>query len=370
MNTIKKNLKKHRIELRNRAELGFKEWKTKKYIESFLDKLEIKYETIVETGIIGKIKGIEPKKTIAFRADMDGLETGEKVKHLCGHDSHMSILLGLIEFLSKNKDRVLDDIVFLFQPAEEAPGGAKPIIESKILDKYKVDEIYGLHIFPELEQGKLASRKKHFLSANAEVDIKIQGKSGHGALPQNSIDSIVAGSQMITALQSIVSRSISPIDQGVLTIGKINAGTRRNIIAENFEMQGTLRAFKKDVYEKIKSRIFEVAKGISEMFNVDVNVFVKDDYPSVINDEILFEEAKEILKKDLIEIQPLMISEDFSYYQENIPGLFFLLGSKNTEKNFTSSLHSINFDYDEDVLLQGLNYYIRLLEGKNSINSN
>lgn len=359
---------KHRKSLNKIAELGMKEYKTSKYIKDYLDALGVEYEIYLETAIVGIIRGKKSKKNIAFRADMDALNIDGQIKHLCGHDGHMSVLLGLIEYLSINKDRLLDNMVFIFQPAEESPGGALPLIKEGILEKYSVNEIYGLHIYPDIEEGFVGVKPNHFLAQTGEIDIEIVGKGGHGAMPQNAIDSIVIASNFMNSIQSIISRNIRPLDEGVLTIGKIDGGSRRNIIAESVKLEGTMRAFKEDVYNKIKERVREIACGFEKSFDCEINIEIRDDYPAVNNDEELFYEFKEAIDNKYIKIlEPLMIAEDFSYYQQHVKGLFFMLGSRNVDKKFVNGLHNIKFNFDEKILLNGINVYVELLEYKGSL---
>ncbi len=359
---------KHRNKLNKIAELGMKEYKTSKYIKDYLDYLGVEYEVYLETAVVGIIKGKKAKKNIAFRTDMDALNIDGEIKHLCGHDGHMSILLGLIEYLTINKDKLLDNIVFIFQPAEESPGGALPLIKEGILEKYSVDEIYGLHIYPDIEEGFVGVKPHHFLAQTGEIDIEIKGRGGHGAMPQNSIDSIMIASNFINSIQSIISRNIRPLDAGVLSIGKIEGGSRRNIIAESVKLEGTIRAFRQEVYDEIKERVCDIACGFEKSFNCNIDINIKDDYPAVNNDEKLFYEFKEAIDDKYIKIlEPLMISEDFSYYQQHVKGLFFMLGSRNIDKEFVSGLHNIKFDFDEKILLNGLNVYIELLEHKGTL---
>ncbi|MDL0298784.1 N-acetyldiaminopimelate deacetylase, partial [Clostridioides difficile] len=327
---LQEQLYKHRKSLNPIAEIGRKEYKTSKYIRDYLDKLGIEYEVYLETGIVGVIEGKRPKKDIAFRADIDGLHSEEGVKHLCGHDGHATILLGLIEYLNDNKEDLNDNIVFIFQPAEEGPGGAKALIDEGVLRKYNIDEIYGLHIYPELPEGYVGTREGYFMAQIGDIDIEIVSKSGHGAMPQNGIDGIVIASNFVSSLQTIVSRNISPIDNAVLTIGRIEGGARRNIIAENIKMEGTMRCFSPEVYEKMKLRVRELARGFELAYNCKVNINIIDDYIAVKNDKDLYQEFVEAIGSDtVVELEPLMISEDFSYYQKEVPGLFFMLGSRN-----------------------------------------
>lgn len=366
---LEDKIKNHRKKLNSIAEIGLEEYNTSRYIKSYLESINVTYETYLETAIVGKIKGRVGNKTIAFRSDIDGLSSEDgKVVHICGHDGHMSILLGLIEYINENKENLNDDIVFIFQPAEEGPGGALPLIKEKIFEIYNIDEIYGLHIYPELNEGYIGVRPNYFLAQTGEIDIDIIGKSGHGAMPQKGTDSIVIASNFISSLQTIVSRNIGPIDNAVVTIGKIDGGVRRNIIAEHVRLEGTIRAFKPEVYSKIKERINNIAKGYEYSYDCKIEVNIKDDYPAVNNDENLYEEfINAVGKENIVILDPLMISEDFSYYQKVVPGLFFMLGSRNEEKGYINGLHNINFNFDENILLNGIDAYVTLLKHKNCI---
>ncbi|MGL4914079.1 MAG: amidohydrolase, partial [Romboutsia sp.] len=287
---LKETVFNHRKYLNTIAEKGREEFKTSKYIREYLDKLGIEYDTYLGTGTVVMIKGSMGNETIAFRADIDGLPTDDGIKHLCGHDGHTSILLGFIEFINNNKDKLNDNIVFIFQPAEEGPGGAQDLIKEGIIEKYKIDEIYGLHIYPEIKNGYIGIREGYFMAQVGDFDIDIIAKSGHGAMPQNGIDGVVIAGQLINSLQTVVSRNVSPVDTAVLSIGLINGGTRRNIIAENINLQGTIRTFNPDVYSNMKERIREICKGLEISYKCKIDVKIKDDYPAVNNNKNLCRE--------------------------------------------------------------------------------
>ncbi|MGL5717477.1 MAG: amidohydrolase [Paraclostridium sp.] len=368
LDSIKLSMVCNRKELHELAEIGNNEYKTCEYIKSYLNDIGVSFKCYLETAVVGMIEGTNPSKTIAFRADMDALNTGESAMHLCGHDGHMSILLGLITYLNKNRENLKDNIVFIFQPAEEGPGGALPLIKEGVLKDYGVDEIYGLHIYPEINEGYVGVRPSYFLAQAGELDINIVAKSGHGAMPQNGIDGIVLCSNFVSSLQTIISRNVSPLDNAVLTIGKIEGGTRRNIIAENIRLEGTIRAFKPEVYDNIKNRTYELARGFEIAYNCKISVNIKDDYPAVNNNEKLYDEFTQAIGNEkLIKLDPIMISEDFSYYQQEVPGLFFMLGARNEEKGYINGLHNINFNFDEKILGNALDVYVRLLKYKNAL---
>lgn len=369
INCIKDKIFNHRKSLHCIAEIGRKEFKTANYIREYLKSIGVEYETYLQTATVGILRGKIGNKTIAFRADIDGLTTENGIEHLCGHDGHTSILLGIIEYLNLNINNLNDNIVFIFQPAEEGPGGAKDLISEGIFEKYNIDEIYGLHIYPEIPEGYIGLRDGYFFAQVGDFDIDITTKSGHGAMPQNGIDGVVVASNLVNNIQSIISRNISPLDDAVVTIGKMVVGSRRNIIAENARLEGTIRAFDPNVYEKIKERMRLICKGIEEAFECSIKLYVKDDYPSVDNDrELCSEFINAIGDNKIINLEPMMIAEDFSYYQRKVPGLFFMLGARNEEKGFINGLHSLDFDFNEEILLNGVNTYIKLLKYKNSIN--
>lgn len=367
ISNLKEKLIQHRIELHKIPELGFCEFKTSEYISKQLKQIGYKLRKVAKTGIIAYKEGIE-KESIAFRADIDGLNIKEESNisykseidgymHACGHDGHAAILLGFAEYVYK-MNKLKKGILFIFQPAEEGPGGAEFIIKENVFNEYNVKSIFGLHIYPEIEEGKIGVKPGAMTAQTGEFDIYIKAKSGHGAIPHKAKDGLIVAAQLINSYQSILSRNINPIEAAVLTIGTINGGERRNIIAENINLEGTIRAFKQEVYEKIKKRMRTINKGLMEMFEVKIDIVFRDMYPSVTNDSNLFHKIKEFsLKDSLIEIEPMMIAEDFSYYQAEIPGIFFMLGSKNESLGYTSPLHNSHFNFDTEVLINGVKVY-------------
>lgn len=364
---LKEKIIQHRIELHKIPELGFCEFKTSEYISKQLNQIGYKIKKAAKTGVIAYKEGIE-KESIAFRADIDGLSIKEESNvlykseidghmHACGHDGHTAILLGFAEYVY-NLDKLKKGILFIFQPAEEGPGGAELIIKENVFKEYSVKNIFGLHIYPEIEEGKIGVKSGAMTAQTGEFDIYIKAKSGHGAIPHKAKDGLIVAANLINSYQSIMSRNINPIDSAVLTIGTINGGERRNIIAENISLEGTIRAFKKEVYEKIKGRMMTINKGLMEMFEVQIDIIFRDMYPSVINDSDLFNKIKDFpLKDSLIEIEPMMIAEDFSYYQAEIPGIFFMLGSENESLGYTSPLHNSRFNFNTEVLIVGVKIY-------------
>lgn len=359
-------------------EPGFEEYKTSKWLQDKLSSLGVPYEIVDNTGIIAFIEGKSPRKTIAFRADMDALSVFEESSfeahsahngfmHACGHDGHMSMLIGLASVLTHDTVEVIDDVILIFQPAEEGPGGAENIVKAGILKKYGVDEIYGVHIFPGIEQGKIALCPGHMMAMTGEFDIDIISKSAHGAMPHTGIDGMVIASECLLGLQTIVSRNMEPSDPVVLTIGKVVGGERRNIIAGNVRMEGTLRAFSQSVYNKMVHRMKTYLNGIASAYEVEIKLVVRDMYPPVVNDVNLFDEFWKINSDKCELIKPQMISEDFSYYQQAVPGLFYFIGSYNEKEGYIYPLHSSKFNFDNSVLMDGIETYIGLLNAKGSV---
>ena len=241
-------------------------------------------------------------------------------------------------------------------------------MKAGVFKKYNVDEVYGLHIHPDFPEGYIGCKAGYLMAQNGEIDVEIIGKSGHGAIPQNTIDGIIIGANFVNSVQSIVSRNLNPMEGAVLTFGKMTAGSIRNIIAENVKLEGTMRCFNPDIYDTMKRRLLEFAKGFEIAYNCKVNVTIDDGYLAVNNDENLFDEFVEAVGKEKItKTEPLMISEDFSYYQKEVPGLFFMQGARNEEKGFVNGLHSLKFDFNEDIMLDAIKTYVKLLKFKGSV---
>lgn len=361
-------LKKYRCDLHQIPELQFDLFKTSDYIKQELLKMKYEIHPTAKTGWIAYKKG-KKEDAIAFRSDMDGLPVTEKSDHpypskhvgnmhACGHDGHMSMLLGFA-YAIKDIELLNESIVLIFQPAEEFPGGAKVIIDEGMLDKFRVKKIFGIHLYPGLEEGKYGIVKGPMMARNGEFNLTLSGKSAHAAQPHLSNDAIVASSFLISQLHSIVSRNIDPFEQSVLTVGTIQGGEARNIIASDVKISGTIRAFKDEVYELIKKRMHEIIEGIKIGFNVDIHYDMMDFYPVVYNDEKIVDHILNHLnKEDYAFIKPMMFAEDFAFYQQKVAGMFTMLGTKNESKGYTHPLHSCYFNFDEKVLIKGVNLYL------------
>lgn len=372
--SLEQDLCQIRRDLHQIPELGLKEYKTKAYILEKLRSFGItEIEEWLETGVVAILRGTGTKKAIAFRADMDALtvkeETGcdfaslhEGCMHACGHDGHMAILLGFAKYLSEHREVLTTDVLLIFQPAEEGPGGAKLLVEAGLFQKHPVSCIIGCHIFPQVKQGKVACRKGAMMARNGEVDVHIYGKSAHGAQPQLGNDALLAAGAVITALHTILSRNISPLDSGVLTFGSIRGGEACNIIAKEILMEGTMRAFSDEAYETMARRIQETAEGIAAGYGCKGEAVFRHMYRVVDNDAHLVDVLASVMGNDYEETPPYMLAEDFSLYLQEIPGMFFFLGSGNEEKGYTASLHSAQFQFDEAILTKGVETYAKLLD--------
>ncbi|BEP29643.1 M20 metallopeptidase family protein [Helicovermis profundi] len=372
-----------RRELHKIPESGFNEEKTSKFIRDYLDSISIKYKTYAKTGVIGYITIDENLPSIAFRSDMDALSMHELTKHdfksthegfmhACGHDGHMAMLLIFAKYMSSRKDKLTKNIVFIFQPAEEGPGGAEVLLKEGLKEDFNIMEFIGIHLYPETNAGDFSLKSGPMMAMTGEFDIEITGKSGHGAMPHKSLDAIVLSVELIQSFQNIISRTIDPVSPAVLTIGRMECGERRNIIAESAILEGTLRAFDDTVYNLIKEKMLNHAKGLEISYGCKVNTIFRDMYPPVVNDINLYNDFINANKKSFnIElIDPQMLAEDFSYYQKSTPGLFIFLGIRNKEKGHIFPLHSSKFNFDEEILLTGVQSYINLLEYKKILINN
>ncbi len=360
-----------RRQLHQIPELGFDLPETSGFIRDELTRLGYAPIPAAGTGWIAVLPG-ESEDAVAFRADMDGLTVTEATEadfqsrhpgqmHACGHDGHMALLLGFARELQR-LPRPKSTVVLIFQPAEEGPGGARIIVESGILEQLKVRAIYGIHLYPGLDQGTLGICRGPFMARNGEFDIEITGQSAHGGQPHQGRDALAAGAALVGAVQTIGSRYLDPLSPFVVNIGTFQSGEARNIVAGQATLKGTIRSFDRDTYGLIKAKLADMTRGIGLSYGVDVNLAIRDYYPEVNNDPTLTDELLD-LTEDLPHriLKPVMLAEDFAFYQEAIPGVFLFLGTGNPALGFTAPLHSARFNFDEAVLLQGIELYRRIL---------
>ena len=377
LNFLLDDIIKNRRALHQIPETALEEFKTKEYLKNYLISIGLEPQEVVETGLFVYIEGKDKENCIAFRSDIDALnikeETGAEFEskhigkmHACGHDGHMTTLLAFAKYLTTIQP-LEKSVLLIFQPAEESPGRAKDIVETGLLKKYNVKAIYGMHLFPELPEGKVASKEGPFFAQAALMTTTITGKSGHGAMPHKTIDPLMAFSKIVDGYQTIVSRNLSPFDPGVVTIGKFCGGSAQNIIADTVNFWGTIRTFKEENTEFIIDRIKEIHRGIELSYRVKIDEKIDIVYPPVVNDKELYKKFVETMKDmNYVEHEALTISEDFAYYQKEVPGIFMLLGTRSEEKGFIHPLHSCHFNFDEKVLLKGVEAFARILESHNN----
>lgn len=375
---MQKLIKMTRRDLHQIPEIGYNEYKTQKYIISFLEKYGISYQKTASTGVIAVIYGEDKNEATAFRTDMDGLAILEENKHdfisknqgmmhACGHDGHMAMALGLLHYIVEYQIVLKKNLVVIFQPAEEGPGGAEVIISENVLKEYHIKDVFGYHLFPNVEENCFSSRKGPLMARTGEFDIDISTVAAHGAMPHLGVDAALIASELMIKIQSIVSRAINPIEPAVVTVGHIIIGEARNVIASHARLEGTARAFSEEVFHQIRDSLYKYSNMYSDD-KIEVKLDFREMYPEVNNDSELLESFIEGIDKGAyIESSPQMIAEDFSYYQKEIPGLFVFLGIKNEDKGFNKSLHHSQFNFDETVLLNGLEGYIRYLETRGII---
>ncbi len=352
--------------LHEHPELSFKEEKTAYYISELLNDWHIPHKTnIGGYGIVGIIEGINPNsRVIALRADMDALPITEEnnldycsvndgVMHACGHDVHMTCLLGAVKILAENKHSFEGTIKFIFQPAEESlPGGAIKMIEDGVLENPAPELIIGQHVFPELEVGKVGVKSGVYMASSDEVNLTIKGRGGHAAIPSSFDDTVLSASEIIVKVKEAVREQSPKGYPTVLSFGKIIADGAFNVIPSEVKVIGTFRTFDENWRKKVHSIITDISEKVASKHSTTCDVFINSGYPVLVNDDNLTEEfknaASEFIGKDNIHnLKVRTTVEDFARYTQLIPGCFYRLGIANTEKGITSNLHSPTFNIDE-----------------------
>jgi amidohydrolase len=272
----------------------------------------------------------------------------------------MSMLLTTAIALHDHIIEPRSNVLLIFQPAEEGPGGAQRMVQEGILSRFNVSAIYGYHLHPEYPFGSIASRAGAFFANCVEIYFNVKGKSSHGAQPQNGRDALLAVANLVTQISALSAKTNSPFEDSVIMLGRLSAGDRLNIVAEHAILEGSIRTYSIEARDKLIKRLFDISEGISKSFEVDVTFKPVYFYPALFNSEALYNDAKEKLT-DLIHAEKVMLSEDFSYYADEIPALFMLLGIDDANPAHQNSLHSSSFDFDEEVLLYGVDGYLKLL---------
>ena len=345
-------------------ELGLELPKTMAYLRHALEGLNCKVFAPIENSVCAWFD-FGKESAIAFRADCDGLPIFEKNQvdyischagrmHACGHDGHMSILLEFARRLSEKKD-MNRNVLLIFQPGEETPGGAKPICDTGILKEYGVEAIFGLHLWPGLEAGKVFSRENELMSHASELTVDIYGKSAHLAKAKDGIDAMAAAVE----LHRLVAQAEAAVPENyyrVMKFGMMTAGTVRNAVSAHAHLEGSLRAFQDEIFEGLRKRMYAIADEVAEKYNCKVEITMSEGYPAVMNPGDLYAKVKELVAVQDLE-EPTMTAEDFSWDQRHVPGVFFFLGLGDSP-----ALHSDHFCFDENILLKGAEFFEELAE--------
>lgn len=366
-----------RREIHAHPELGFEEHKTSSLVENALRDAGIPTQRVAKTGVVGILEGGSPGKTLALRADMDALPLQERsgepyasqipnVMHACGHDAHTAMLLGAAVSLANEREQIQGNIKFLFQPAEEGPGGALPMIEAGVLESPHVDAAVMIHVLPLLPAGVIGWRSGAMQASCDDFDVHVIGRGGHAASPQLSVDTIPIIAEIVSALQRVASREVDPLEGVVLSIGTIQGGYRRNIIADRAQIEGTLRCFNETLRTSMPIRIERVVKGICDAHGAHYKLDYLSGYPAVFNDARLSALVAEIARStpevaDVVELPfPRMGAEDFAYFAQAVPGCMLRLGVASPSDTDPAMLHSPEFRIDERALRSGVSLFREL----------
>jgi hippurate hydrolase len=329
------------------------------------------------TGVVGIIKGRLPAddrevRSIGLRADMDALPIAEAtelpyaskkagVMHACGHDGHTAMLLGAARYLAETRN-FAGTAVLIFQPAEEGGGGAKAMLDDGLLDRFPIDQVYGMHNGPGLPVGSFAMRPGPIMAATDSIDLHIEGVGGHAARPHKSIDSVLVGAQLVTALQSIVSRTVDPLEAAVVSVCEFHAGNARNVIPQTAALKGTVRTLTAEVRDLVEKRVREVVAGVAQMTGASIDLTYERGYPVVVNHAVQTEHAAHVAQSivgdgHVHDMPPMMGAEDFAYMLQARPGAFIFIGNGDS-----AGLHHPEYNFDDDAIVFGTSYWIKLVE--------
>ncbi len=362
-----------RREFHKYPELSWQEFRTSERIKEELTNLEIPFVSMAKTGVVATIQGSEEGKVVGLRADMDALEVNEAndvpyksvnegIMHACGHDGHVAMLLGAAKILSEMKNEIKGNIKLFFQPAEEDIGGAERMIKEGCMQG--VNNVLAIHLWSELQTGKVSVEKGPRMAATGKFKIKVKGVSGHGSLPNQGIDALVAASSIVMDLQSIVSREISPLESAVVSVGTFNSGTRYNVIAGEAVLEGTTRCFNNEIRNEFPKIIKRIVDNTSNSYRVKAELQYIKGAPPTINDakssQLAVNTVEKILGSDgNTQFQKTTGGEDFAYFLEKAPGLLAFVGARNEEKSYTYAHHHERFNIDEDALEIGTALYVQ-----------
>lgn len=366
-----------RREIHRHPELGFEETKTSALVRAELDALGIEYRTLATTGVVAVVRGAHPGKTAALRADMDalpitertGLEFASQVAgkmHACGHDAHTAMLLGAAHVLAAQRAHMRGNAVLVFQPAEEGPGGAEPMIAEGALDDPRVDAIAMLHVDPRIPAGTISVTPGPVNASADELFITVRGRGGHGAYPHTAVDAIPVASAIVLALQNIAARETDPLKSVVVTIGTIEGGYRNNVIADEVRMTGTLRAHDPQIRDGLEARVRRIVEGVACAYGASAEVRIVYGYPPVVNDVELASRFRDFMRErerfTVESLPPTMGAEDFAYFAARVPGVHVRLGIRSEAEGAVHSGHSAEFRIDEAALPVGVETLVSFVE--------
>ncbi|NOZ29572.1 MAG: amidohydrolase [Chloroflexi bacterium] len=359
-----------RRDFHRHPELAFEEERTAAIVADVLERLGLGVQTGVgKTGVVGILEGARPGRTVMLRFDMDALpvEEANEVEyaseepgkmHACGHDGHTAIGLGVATLLSRHREELSGRVKFVFQPAEEATGGARAMIAEGVLEDPRPEVAFGLHLWNLLPVGRAVVQPGPFMAAATHFWLTFQGRGGHGALPHKTVDALVAAAHFVTAVQTIVSRNVDPTQTAVLSVGSFHAGSVFNVIPGRADLSGTIRTLDDDMLAHVLDRLRQIIEGIDQAFGVTHELKLEHAAPVLVNDPVatsyVAEAARRVLGDAAVgDMTPAMVSEDMAEFLKRVPGCFFFLGSMNAERGLAYSHHHPRFDFDEEALPLG-----------------
>jgi amidohydrolase len=379
---LQSELVRLRRDFHRHPEPGFEELRTSAKVAEYLADCggyHLRTE-VAQTGVVADIAGPNgPDPLVLLRADMDALRIQEEnpdleyrsqrkgVMHACGHDVHMAILLGVARVLARHHRSMKGGVRLLFQPAEEGPGGAEPMIDAGVLENPRPVAAFALHVWSLLPLGRVAVREGPIMAFTDELVVRVVGRAGHGACPHEAVDPILAAAHFVVAAQSIVSRNVDPLDSAVVTFGKVRGGSVMNAIADQVTLDGTQRAYLPETRALLTRRLREIARGVDEACGTRTEVTVLERYPALVNDAGMSRHAREVAEEVLgggqVEMgMRLMGGEDMAFFLREIPGCFFFLGGGNPQKGCDRPHHHPGFAIDEDAMPVGVEILLRLVE--------
>ncbi|WP_287130082.1 M20 family metallopeptidase [Candidatus Cyanaurora vandensis] len=353
-------------------ELGFREHLTHNYVVERLQQWGWQTERVAKTGVVAVLAGSDPR-VLAFRADMDALAMHELnpvpyrsqhpgVMHACGHDGHTAILLGLAKLLAESPP--VGTVKLFFQPAEEGPGGALPMIEAGVLENPSPQAIVGLHLWNNLPLGTVGVKSGPMMATSDHFKVTITGRGGHGAMPHQTVDAVVVAAQVVVALQTIVSRNVNPLESAVVTVGQIHAGSAFNVIAPSAVLEGTVRCFTPELATQLPQRLEQVIAGVCQALGASYDLVYSRHYPTVLNHKLVTALVERCATEAQLQVvsEQTMGGEDMAFFLERVPGCYFFLGSANSAEGLDKPHHHPCFDFDEQALTLGVELFARCAE--------